>query len=48
MNIRAGFLDEKVPIDANWLSGGVYFDFRAVIAFQRHHSTGYTLSTRDQ
>ena len=30
MNIRATFLDEKVSIDANWLSGGVRFDFRAV------------------
>ena len=48
MNIRAGFLDEKVSIDANWLSGGVHFDCRPFIAFQRHHSTGYTLSTRDQ
>ena len=30
MNIRAAFLQEKVSIDTNWLSGGVHFDFRAV------------------
>ena len=30
MNIRAAFVDEKVYINANWLSGKVHFDFRAV------------------
>ena len=29
MNIMAAFFDEKV-YDANWPSGGVHFDFRAV------------------